>query len=203
MISILIIEDTPWDMEGVERAFKRAFPGVVITTAKNVADGHAHILGRRGDDFDVVIADILLPSEAGETLPQRNSPEWDRMVNDIDRRRTMLVLTSAHIVGDLHDVTIIPKGLDWNERIVGAAAAHIIRNGIAEAIGSSTGPFGRQPDRLRGVGTIPLARVTRNIYLLWKHLDHDNREYVRQYFHIVESTTRSGVVDLVEFGARG
>lgn len=205
MISVLILEDEPKDLEEMKHVIEYAFRGARVETAEDAAEAHKCILDSRarGLDFDFVIADVIVPADAGLTLPNANSPEWDKMVDDVDRRLTNLILTSSHLEGDLHEVTIISKGPGSTERMVSAMAAHIINRGIIEAFGKSADPpYGHEPDSLRGAGTIPLGRLTRAVYLLWKYLDPQHRDRVRRYFDIVESSDKPGEVESVNFGSR-
>jgi hypothetical protein len=205
MIAVLIIEDTQKDLDLLKMFIEDSFAGAKVEGARSVEEATYFILEHRnsGLEFDFVIADVIVPSGLGLNLPKKNSPEWDKMVNSIDRRRTKVILTSVHLKGDLHEVTIIEKGVGASERIVTAMAAHIVNYGIDEAFGRrGTAPFGREPDYLRGLGTIPLGRVTRNIYDLWKYLDLQQREHVRKYFDVKVSPKDPDAVESVNFGGR-
>ena len=68
MKRILLIEDDPFFLKLVERAILRRFGGVTLVKATSRAEIDAIL--ERGETFDLVVADLLLPDSEGEHIEE-------------------------------------------------------------------------------------------------------------------------------------
>ncbi len=186
------------------------FPGANIEAAADI--DAAKLLIQKSieseDDFDAVIADVKVPVRVGENPGVY--PAWLEAMHLLDPRRTQVIPTSAFleedevkVISELAAATPVPKGPKSAENIIARIAGHIIRRDLDSAFGSrGAGQFSRQQEIPSNSATIPLARLTENIRLLWRRLAVKDRERVLEYFDVIERADGSGDLESVSLGGK-